>query len=474
MGYCILKPKNLNLEERIRQFPPDFEFKIDYAYLVINDIIKSTSYKVSNHLKENGINWQDFRKSFNIKDFFIAKCSTEMQAFERQYNKHLNYLYQNFSGAGRVLWRENYSEGNCFSYQLSPYYFDSDLELYEITDKKLIRKIKVNDRLRDRTGRDMLYLKKFFDPHKLTILLPEAFEAIEIQLKETGNRNKYFINAVKLLDLHNGSYHFSLNPETDGRFHSNITTFPKELRKFLRYEGKILAEIDLSSSIPFFLYYHLKYLNFYNKHISKILSPNKSYYNPYMLVKNKLIIDNEEVKRFGESVSHGSFYSDLENDFWNAHHIEDANLQPDQYFLGEVTKLFGREFDGDHEDLVKVMKTNLLSMMNAKPNIYRVEEAVFFKHYPSISNFIKAFKRKKYTHDRHVKFSHLLFQTEAYFMIRTMAKKALRKFKRMPLFTLHDCYITTKENIDALGSYMRDFFSSELGIVPNMKIKVWE
>lgn len=476
MGYYILKPKNLNLEDRIRRFPPDFDFKIDYAYLVIYDIIKVTAYKVNNHLKDTGTNWHEFRKTFNIKDFFIPRCATEMQAFERTYNKHMNYLYQNFSGIGNVLWRNNYSEGHCFSYQLSPYHFNSELELYEITDKRLVRKIKSNDRIeRDKTGRDMKYLKKFFDPAKLTVMLPEAFEAIEGQLAVTGNHNKYLINAVKLLDMHNGNYHFSLNPETDGRFHSSITTFPSGLRKFLRYEGKILAEIDLSSSIPFFLYYHLKNLDSYNKHISNILSLKKLYYNPYMLVKKSLPVDNKEVENFGESVLDGTFYSDLESDFWDAHYIEGSYLQPDEYFLAGVRKHLGHEFDGDQEDLVKVMKKNLLSMLNSKPNTFRVEEAIFFKHYPTISNFLKRFKKEKYVgYDKHVKLSHLLFQTEAYFIVGVMAKKILRKLGRTPLFTLHDCYITTKENVEALKGYMRESFALELGVIPNMKVKVWE
>lgn len=429
MGYFILKPKNLNLEERIRRFPPDFDFKIDYAYLVIHDIIKATAYRVNNYLKNTGTEWQVFRKTFNLRDFFIPRCATEMQSFERAYNKHLNYLYQNFSGVGRVLWRENYYEGSCFSYQLSPYHFDSELELYEITDKRLVRKIKANDRNeRDKTGKEMNYLKKFFNPVKLTVMLPEAFKNIGEQLAETGNRNKYLINAIKLLDMQNGNYHFSMNQETDGRFHSSMTAFPSALRKFLRYEGKILAEIDLSSSIPFFLYYHLKNLNSSNKHISNILSPMKLYYNPYMLVKNSYCVDSKEVDVFGKSIIDGIFYSELESDFWDAHHIEGSNLHPDQYFLSGVKKILGHEFDGDQDDLVKVMKKNLLSMLNAKPNTFRVEEAIFFKHYPTISNFIKSLKRRTYEgYDKHVKLSHLLFQTEAYFMITVMAKKIVRK-----------------------------------------------
>ena len=48
MKYYILKPKNLKLDERLEKFHPDFNFNIDYAYLVIHDIIKAQPIKLMN------------------------------------------------------------------------------------------------------------------------------------------------------------------------------------------------------------------------------------------------------------------------------------------------------------------------------------------------------------------------------------------------------------------------------------------
>jgi len=132
--------------------------------------------------------------------------------------------------------------------------------------------------------------------------------------------------------------------------------------------------------------------------------------------------------------------------------------------------MFGREFDGDAEDLRKVMKKNILSMFNSKPSHYLNEEAEFNMHYSSILKWIKTFKKRN-----HKYFSYLMLQLESYFILEVVARQFNNKFMgKKPLFTLHDCLITTKSNIGTLHEFMKKSLSKELKFDPILKIEVWD
>jgi hypothetical protein len=53
----IMVPEKLNLELIVQNNPTDFKFDFDYAYSLIHQILKDTSYKISK-VKD----WEDFKQ----------------------------------------------------------------------------------------------------------------------------------------------------------------------------------------------------------------------------------------------------------------------------------------------------------------------------------------------------------------------------------------------------------------------------
>ena len=456
--YSILVPENLDLEARIKQFPPDFKYNIDFFYLIIYFVIKNLAYKIG---KEEEI---------SPEKLFICLSSTVLQGFCRNYNEHIDYLMENFLGAGKVLWRKPYHEGVSFSYKLPPFYSNKRLKIYTITDLTLIKKIKIKFgvNIQPSVRKHYPFLTSYLDPQKITVLLLDALNHNESLYSENSDYKKYLLNASKISKMNNGEFYMTHKPETDGRIHSSLSGFPKEFRKFLRYENSVLAEIDISASVPTFLFYILNNLSSNNNHIDKIINNNKIYYNHYMLVKKHVTLCSNELGNFYTQIIQGTLYENFVEGFHNIH-LFDASLQPDEYLLTAVEKKFNRPFDGDMADLIKVVKTNILSMLNAKTNTYKNEKAVFQSYFPNIHYFIMELKKKN-----HSFFSHLTLQTESYFMLNIIARKLNKDFrKKIPILTLHDCIVTTEENVDFVKEFMDTTFLKELGFVPMLKSEIW-
>lgn len=454
--YYIIKPHNLDLNARLKQFPPDFDFNVDFAYMVINDIIQANAY-----LAEANINCNSY----------VQRSSVILKSFNRQYDKHMKYLCENIPRTGNVLWRQNYSEGRCFSYKLSPYYVKKNLIVHTITDHNLIKKInsKIAVKIVKKVPQKYAFLKGYLDSKNLTIHLNEAMIHNNQLLATNNNYSKYLLNMIELLKLQNGKFFMCHNPKTDGRIHSNITTSPKELRKFIRYQGKIIAEVDISASVPTFLYFILKNIKNDNKHINNIINSKTTYYNHYMLAKNAVSIDFKEIERFGKLILTGEFYQSLTDGFISLDPTDKVR-KPNTYLIKAFESMFERKYNGNPDDLNKVVKKNILSMMNSKSSQYKNEQAVFKNHFPSIHKFITELKK-----ENHRSFSYMMLQIESYFMLNIVARKLNKYFnKKVPILTLHDCILSTEENVTIVKNFMETTFNTELGFTPMLKAKIYQ
>lgn len=459
--YYIYKLKNIDLHERVKRFPPDFKFDFDFAYLVMHIILKQMALRIE---KE---------KDFNVYKTFNPLSSTVLQSLHRKYNEHIRYLGENFPSIGNIFERMNYSEGRSYSYRFRKYYHYQQLELYELKNLTLLKKLKAQDSLKlsDSVTKNCSFLVGYFNRNRLTIKLQEALDFNSDELEKEGNIKKYLSNAFKILNIQNGKYYMTNKPETDGRFHSNITGFSKKFRKFLRYDGENLAEIDISASVPTFLLYLLSNLQDSTIHIDKIIK-NKYYYNHYMLVKNAVSIDLTEINEIKTNMLNDTLYCRFLDELINYNVLDDTyhQWQFNEYYFPECSFINYDKNPNLKNNLNKALaKKAFLSMLNSKNGTFKLEETSFKYLYPTIYNFLINIKSKK-----HKRFSHLILQTESYFMLNIIARGLNNKFrKKIPILTLHDCIITTESNFNDVKHFMERTFERELGFIPNMKSNPW-
>lgn len=463
--YYILKPKNLNLERLVNKYQPDFKLNLDYAYLIIYLVIM----------------WSD--KKNNSKQVYLHSKFLE-KLIGRDYHKYIDFLLENYPVTGNVLNGFKYKKGfHPFSYKLTKYYFDGGFELYIINDYKLINKFKslftksINENIRT----NYYFLLKYFKNNKLTVFSP--FEAIEQTNYLTSE--KRLKNALNLIRFLNGEHKLTLKTTTDGRVHSNITRLSKSSRNYLQYDGEFLAEIDISSAVPYFLFLTMNsYLN------NNLIYLNNFQYNshiPYTNMFDEVTgdIDKSELQQFGKSILEGQLYKQFSELMLSQTFYESKGLdfnKVTKYYQHEFKDSFGYYFDGDMDDLKKFSKKRMLAMLFAKTSLYKFEQIIFKELYPTILKFINEFKDVqqykdcedlKWTkEDSHKKLSCFCFQFEAKVMIDNIAREFDKLHKgKTPVFTLHDCILTTSHYAEELKDFMRNKFIQLFGVAPNLTLE---
>lgn len=139
--YTILKLKNINIEERLKQFPPLYEnltikdFNIDFAYLIIHFVLE----KMANRIEKDG--------HANLYEEYNRLSSKLLEKYNKNYRFHIRYLCENFPCIGNIFERDNYSEGRCYGYRLRHFYHWEQLDPFVITDRLLVKKLKKNNLL---------------------------------------------------------------------------------------------------------------------------------------------------------------------------------------------------------------------------------------------------------------------------------------------------------------------------------------
>lgn len=456
-AYYILKPKNLNLEYLVRKYNPDFKFNTDFAYLVIHFVILYQSNKSSNYTRLH---------------------SKYLQKFNRIYYKHIQFLIENFPNDGAVLRGARYEKGKPFGYKLPKYYSDSELEIYTITDKSLLKRlnaIKLKNITNEMIRLNYYFLMKYFKDGKLTIYEPSL--AME-RINKISDKEKRLRNAKSIIKIMNGDTKLTLKPKTDGRVHSNITRLSKNARNHLQYDGEFLAEVDISSAIPFFLFLTMKYyLANRLTYVSEEFQYDISII--YMLAKMPVYLLNTEVDDFGGLVLNKKLYERFADRIFNEEVYSSKGYNFEKvmkYYNHEFKEQFGYYFDGNMKDLEKFAKKRLLSMLFAKTSIYKFEQLAFGSLFPQVLNFINEFKNIEQnsgdSKERHKKIAYCTFQFEAKTMIDKIAREYDKIHKgKVPIFTLHDCLITTVSHVEELKDFMEKKFIDLFEVAPNLTIE---
>ena len=461
--FLVLAPETIDYD-RLKSRDPIFEgLAMNIPKGIISQVVQRTAYKVEKFKKKH----KNIRKISGSLEIKI--CSNP----PKNRKLGLKYIYGSGYTKGirllksKVLYLSLYSEGNCYGY-----YFNNLHQLKNLRVDTLDTHTQLNRNIISRLSENSMRFKanhsansqkfrpllKFFKSKKLRIDTESALNQIQEKYAKSGNYGQYIIDMQKIIDLHNGIYRFAHNPDTDGRLHNNFNQLNKTLRHHLSYDGKKLVEIDLSNSVPFILSSILSdnILFDYSKVISPIINSHTS-----MFLKNLESLDLTEVEALQKESVKGTLYESLENDY-------------ETYFFPDLIMEFGYyEEDGTHKydrpNFRNIIKGDLIAMIFAKNKQYKDMQEVFGKTYPTVLQFIRKAKKKKFK-----RLSHFLFQIESHIMLELIAKGFNQQQRgRVPIFTIHDCIVTTEGNEHKLKEYMETTFNKIFKNPPSMKMKYW-
>lgn len=458
-SYTCFIPENLDVEELIRTYPHSItNFNIDYLVYVVGLL---TEIPLANK---------------DVEMDYIPINSKLIQRRVRNYREYLNYLIN----CEVILEDKQYIVGSKSKGFKFTEKFEVKRKLVIITKKTLIKSINefkdinysscdVGNYVSTSKSSKLINQKSELNHitnwlnSKLTIDFPKAethllmLKNIENSDPEIQNSNQRFIQRHSiLLKFHKGI--FSPNEDmTAGRLHSALTQIMGVLRKFIRYDGKVLVSIDIVNSQPYLATVLLNPKKFEeNLILENLLKINPKFKNPnypIMLAKRiKEVSTTESTRLYKNIVTKGTFYEDF----------------------GKILQNCGVLETGLDQEMVRKSAKNATFSAFFSPNtsISYCEGARSFKEvFPSIFD---VFKMIKCTRGKHNTLAILLQHLEANLVLHRACKIISEERPDVPIFTLHDSIITTEGNEKYVNRVLKNVLTEAIGIAPKLKVERWE
>jgi hypothetical protein len=171
--------------------------------------------------------------------------------------------------------------------------FESRYVFKTVTDQKLIRRIKETPK---KFARGFSIQNKYIKDFTLD---PQA-----VKFAESNYSGECYNSALVAINMVNNGEKYSLIDDAGGRFYSNLTNMPKDLRPFVMVNNRRLrANVDIKNSQPYFTTMLL------TKPAELVrFAKSKDF---AMVLKSLNISNNEDVKHYINLVTEGRFYEFL-------------------------------------------------------------------------------------------------------------------------------------------------------------------
>lgn len=306
-----------------------------------------------------------------------------------------------------------------------------------IEDLKLPKAARTADLPHQIFEQDYGSLIKWFRDGKLRIDAEKAYSIIVDRNVRESEPNKY-LHYLSIIDIFKEKdYH--LTSDLNHRLYSSITNLPKFLRGCLRYNGEELIGIDVSNTQPLLLSIICEHDYLEELYLNRDIDVR-----PRKLVKflRYLKTNPEDLIIYKDLVERGKLYESF--------------IDVDPSFDRAIVK----------DNLVKVINDKGNNRIRARKLIREALKARF----PSISMLLEVLKSVDHRYA-----AWTLMTKEAQMFIfhfaRTFGDNT--ESENIPLFTIHDCFITTKSNLEFLEETIRQFFQENYKINIPLKREVY-
>ena len=285
--------------------------------------------------------------------------------------------------------------------------------------------------------RDKLSLLKF-DMAKATVFLATAKPRKRgFSVKDYRRQRKNYCQLIA-----DGEH--VLSCDEYGRVHTLITALEKELRSCLTVGGKPLVGLDLANSQPLLLGLLAK--QFLASRMCRARTLDREFARDKHPYRHKVggaqaATLPDDLVRYMQACVAGTFYESLMTDADRAK--GKAKFKERFYRV-----LFGRN-----------------RSKNGFPNVLRMRFAL---KYPTVAKVLHQLKSRNYKQSAYV-----LQNYEATLFIYRICGRIMEERPRIPLYTIHDCLLTTDEHYDYIRGVMLDEFA-KLGVTPQIRKETYD
>lgn len=465
----IALPENFDLELHKAQYPPqEYGFQHiafrDFKALYILNLLAEIPGRNSDLIREDG---------------FVPIHTPRLRNHIKDYKFYIDYLVN----TGVLVCDRQYIIGEkSMWYKWTDLYMDKEFhpiesEIGNYEDPK-------PDNTKDRKNYPHLFY--WYDQHKLQIN-PQAYNyagtICRLKMQDDShkswdwnrdkncpkNPNTQYLAALRNINLISAQEYEPNIDKTVYRLHSVLTYIQKDLRNFITYDGQSLVSIDIKNCQPYLssLLLNPRFwqegaelpLTLYN------LPANirALYQSPELIDRVKKFfktLDKKEVAEYIRLVSKGTIYEQIKD-------IANRNLQEGQSPIERKdakTLMFYLLFSGNqgqHDD----------PMINELKRVFSTEL------YPKVAELFRIIKRNYPDCEMekpHSRLSRTLQSIESTIILHRCCLRIWEERKQsVPIFTIHDSMVTTREYQDYVYTVMMDEFTKHIGTAPKLSVEIW-
>ena len=453
----ILISKKKEIEEILQSNPPKFPgYKKDKLLYLVSKIYYDSLCKEEYGLGDN--------EGINLNAKYLEKI------IGKSYKSHLNYLLDN----GIISIVSGYIPGNYSrSYKLNDNYFGVP-EWYEIKSYILSKNLK-NLKKSEKKDNQYLYLKKWLNKLTLDIEHADVTTNLSFELKKScpeyqeiifgtnrpKNPDRQYYHSKMVIELFkNDDYPFYVD-DKGYRAHTILTRSNKSIRHFIKCNGEDLVSVDLKNSQPYLLLC-LGNPSMLEKSKKKEGKPNQTQptHQPIISIPALSPIHISSIM-FG--FSSGIQYS-----------IEFQEYKK-LVSSGCIYEFFEDKIKIDPKELKKgiskrdIVKHRMMLCLYSKNSGYSGGmKTAFKKHFPKLYALICKLKAEK-----HNTLALLLQRIESYLILDVICKRISEEKPDLPIFTIHDCIVTTVGNEQYVSNIIIEEMEKFVGIAPRVSFDYW-
>lgn len=261
-------------------------------------------------------------------------------------------------------------------------------------------------------------------------------------------------------------------PSIDGnvhRLHSVLTNIQKDLRNFITYDGLPLVSIDIKNCQP---YLSCLLLNprFWQEDAELSLTLYDLPENIRELFQSPILIDrirkffetlaDRDIAEYIRLVSEGTIYEQIRD-------IANRNLQEGQSPIERK----------DAKILMFYMLFSSNQGQHDNPMINELKRVFSTQLYPKVAELFRIIKRKYPDCEMekpNSRLSRALQSIESTIILHRCCLRIWEERKQsVPIFTIHDSIVTTREYQDYVYAIMTDEFVKHIGTAPKLSVEIW-
>ena len=361
------------------------------------------------------------------------------------------------------------------------------------------------------------FLIRFLTNGKLAINEKEAIRAIKqrysLEKRKAANEAElkqakinFDRNLALMYKIKNIQAEIDVSIDEKGqRLHTPLTRMWKELRKYLRYDGKKLVALDIKNSQPYFMiklldgeFYKARqgkksgvYLEYADDELNKLLRRgNNTNNSPIMLTKwleTQAGSEHSDVKNYIQQVVEGTFYNQFQKLKEGEAGYEEERTKVKHRI---IATLYDIPRESGMSKTLSDLYPNVFKILNAIKSVetgrikvrkYRGKNnsrIINRKPTPGLSGSLVAYpieeKRKGLILDEgYTKLATLLQRIESNILLDMVCSNIHEQNPEIPLITIHDSIATTEEFVPVVEAEINKTLTEQIGYAPTLKPENW-